>query len=214
MSRFFENATLQLARIYYFEVKDYINAKKYFESLNGNATNPENQLEALRGLVRSYYQLKDYVTANDASKALLSKKGISTDDKSIAGLVLGKSQQAANDTIAAIESFKSVVPINKSAWGAEARYELAATYFGLNNYNVAEKYAMSVIKETGSYDLWVTKSYLLLGDIFMKQKDYFNAKATYESVAKNASITELQLEAQQKLAIVLEEEKKSSRIGN
>ncbi|MEI8053434.1 MAG: tetratricopeptide repeat protein [Bacteroidota bacterium] len=214
VSRFFENATLQLARIYYFEVKDYNNAKKYFESLNGNATNPENQLEALRGLVRSYYQLKDYATANDASKALLSKKGISTDDKSIAGLVLGKSQQAANDTLAAIESFKTVVPINKSAWGAEARYELAATYFGLNNYNVAEKYAMSVIKETGSYDLWVTKSYLLLGDIFMKQKDYFNAKATYESIAKNASITELQLEAQQKLAFVLEEEKKSSRIGN
>ncbi len=58
---------------------------------------------------------------------------------------------------------------------------------------------MAVIKETGSYDFWVTKSYILLGDIFMQQKDYFNAKATYESVAKNAAIPELKNEAQQKL---------------
>ena len=59
--------------------------------------NQDVQLEALRGLVRSYYQLKDYRSANDAAKDLLAKKGISTDDKSIAYLVLGKSQQVNND---------------------------------------------------------------------------------------------------------------------
>ena len=73
---------------------------------------------------------------------------------------------------------------------------------------------MAVIKETGSYDLWVTKSYILLGDIFMKQKDYFNAKATYESVAKNAAIAELKNEAQQKLDAATAEEKQNSKIGN
>ena len=145
---------------------------------------------------------------------LAGKKGVSTDDKSIAALVLGKAQAAAGDTLKAIESFKVVVPINKSAWGAEARYELAAAYFNQSNLNVAEKYAMSVIKETGSYDNWVTKSYILLGDIFMKQKDYFNAKATFESVSKNAAIPELKTEAEQKLALALTEENKSSKIGN
>lgn len=214
VSKFFEDATLQLARIYYFELKDYANAKKYFESLRANAVNPENQLEALRGLVRVYYQLKDYSTANDAAMELAGRKGVSTDDKSIAALVLGKAQAAGGDTAKAIESFKVVVPINKSAWGAEARYELAYAYYSQNNLNVAEKYAMSVIKETGSYDNWVTKSYILLGDIFMKQKDYFNAKATYESVANNADIEALKIEARQKLEAAKAEEKKSSKISN
>ena len=213
INRYFEKATLEAARITYFELKDYAKAKKYFESLLGGSINQDNQLEALRGLVRCYYQLKDYAQANDAAKNLLTKKGISTDDRSIAFLVLGKSQQVNNDCAAAITSFKSCAAINKAAWGAEARYEIANCQFSMNSLAAAEKSALTVIKETGSYDIWVTKSYILLGDIFMQQKDYFNAKATYESVAKNSIIPELKAEAQQKLDKAIEEEKSVSKVG-
>jgi hypothetical protein len=41
---------------------------------------------------------------------------------------------------------------------------------------------------------------LLLGDIYLQQKDYFNARATYKSVAENATIPELKKEAEAKLA--------------
>lgn len=214
LNKYYEKATLEAARINYFELKDYAGAKKYFEMLRTNSVNQDNLLEALRGLVRSYYLLKDYTEANSAAKDLLTKKGISTDDKAIANLVLGKSQQIANDCNTAITSFKSAAAINKSSWGAEARYEIANCYYTLNNLTAAEKAAMAVIKETGSYDLWVTRSYILLGDIFMQQKDYFNAKATYESVAKNAAIAELRAEAQQKLDKAIAEEKQSSKISN
>jgi len=210
---FFEKATLEAARINYFELKDYAAAKAYFNALVENGANAENTLEALRGLVRSYYQLKDYSTANDAAKELLARKGISTDDKAIASLVLGKSQQLANDCPAAIISFKAVAAVNKSSWGSEARYEIAHCYFDMTNYSASEKAAMTVIKETGT-DFWITKSYILLGDIFMQQKDYFNAKATYESVANNASVAELKTEAKQKLDSAIAEEKQQSKIAD
>ena len=84
----------------------------------------------------------------------------------------------------------------------------------LNNLQLSEKFALSVIKETSSYDYWVTKSYILLGDIFFKQKDYFNAKATYESVAKNTSINELKDEANEKLVMVELKDQESSKIKN
>ena len=42
---------------------------------------------------------------------------------------------------------------------------------------------------------------------FYKQKDYFNAKATLQSVIENSKITELKTEAQSKLDKVLAEEK-------
>ena len=214
LNRYFEKATLEAARISYFELKDYTTSKKYFESLVSGAVNQDNLLEAYRGLVRCYYQLKDYTQANNAAKALLTRKGISTDDKSIALLVLGKSQQANKEFEAAIGSFRSVTAINKSAWGAEARYEIANCQFSLGNMKVAEKSAMAAIKETGSYDQWVTKSYILLGDIFMQEKDYFNAKATYESVARNAVIADLKNEAQTKLDNAIAEEKANSRVSN
>ena len=213
-SKYFERASLEAARIYYFELKDYSKAKKYFQLLISNASTQEIQLEALRGLVRSQYQLKDYATANESAKELLSKKGLNTDDRSIANLVLGKSLQINKDYNEAITAYKAVTAINKSSWGAEARYEIAAIYFIQNNLSASEKAANAVIKETGSYDFWVTKSYILLGDIFMAQKDYFNAKATYESVAKNASITELKNEAQNKYNKAVAEEKQNSKIGN
>ncbi len=72
---------------------------------------------------------------------------------------------------------------------------------------------MEVIKVTGSYDYWVAKAYILLGDVYMKQKDFFNAKATYQSVAENATIPELKVEAQQKLEKAKAEEKAGSKIA-
>jgi len=212
-NKYFEGATLSAARINYFELKNYVNAKKYFASLQSGAINQDNQLEALRGLVRCYYQLKDYTQANETAKELLTRKGISTDDKSVAFLVLGKSQQLNNDCNGAIVSFKSCAAINKSAWGAEARYEIAHCLFITGNYSGAEKAALAVVKETGSYDFWVTSSYILIGDVFMQQKDYFNAKATYQSVAQNSVISELKTEAQQKFDKAVSEEKLSSKIN-
>lgn len=213
LNRYFERSTLEAARISYFELKDYVAAKKYFESLRKGTVNQDNLLEALRGLVRCYYQLKDYALANDAAKTLATQKGTTTDDKSIALLVLGKSQQLNNNCAEAINSFRSCAAINKTAWGAEARYEIANCQYSMGSYPVAEKSALAVIKETGSYDNWVTKSYILLGDIFMQQKDYFNAKATYESVAKNAVIPELRQEAQDKLDKAIAEEKSVSKVN-
>jgi tetratricopeptide (TPR) repeat protein len=213
-SRFFEKSTLTAAQLNYFEFKNFAAAKTCFQALSNSAVSKENKLEALRGLVRCAYMLKDYSEANAGAKELLATRGISTDDKSIGYLVLGKSQQIAGDFTGAIVSFRSCAAINKSAWGAEARYEIAHCHFSLNNLPASEKAALATIKETGSYDNWVTRSYILLGDIFMKQKDYFNAKATYESVAQNAAIPELKAEAQQKYAAAVEEEKLNSKIGN
>jgi tetratricopeptide (TPR) repeat protein len=211
-SKYAEKSAYAAAHIYYFELQDYPNSKIYFAKLKELATTPENQLEALRGLVRSYYQTKDYTQANDAAKELLTKKGLSTDDKAVANLVLGKSLQANNQCEQAITAFKEVAAVNKSAWGAEARYEIANCYFMLNQLKAAEKAGLEVIKVTGSYDYWVAKAYILLGDVYLQEKDYFNAKATYQSVADNATIPELKKEAQDKLNIAISQEQQNSKV--
>jgi TolA-binding protein len=210
-SPYAEKAALAAARIYYFELQDYVKSKRYFLKLRDLATTPENQLEALRGLTRSYYQTKDFTEANNSAKELLTKKGISTDDKAIANLVLGKSLQLNNQCDEAIAAFKQVAVINKSAWGAEARYEIANCYFTLNQLSTAEKSALEVIKVAG-VDYWVAKAYILLGDIYLKQKDYFNAKATFKSVAENSTIPELKKEAQEKLDRAIAEEQSNSKV--
>jgi lipopolysaccharide biosynthesis regulator YciM len=168
----------------------------------------------MRGLLRSQYQQQKWSDAVANAKELLAQKGSSSDDKSLANMAIGKSAQMSGQFDVAINSFKQVVSVNKAALAAEARYEIANSWFMLDRMNDAEKAAFEVINKSGSYDWWVTKAYILLGDVYFKEKDYFNAKATFQSVVDNSLNAELKSEAQGKLNKVIDEEGRNSKVNN
>lgn len=210
---FAEPAVLQAARLNFFELKAYPEAEQYYAQLKQITSSQENRLEAMRGLLRSQYLQKKWSEAVDNAKELIAQKGASTDDKSLANMAIGKSAQIAGRYDEALNAFKAVVAVNKAAVGAEARYEIANTWFMTDRLGDAEKAAFDVVNKSGSYDYWVTKAYILLGDIYFKQKDYFNAKATFQSIVQNSLNAELKAEAQEKLNRVSEEEARESKIG-
>jgi tetratricopeptide (TPR) repeat protein len=129
-------------------------------------------------------------------------------------MTIGKSAQLRGEFDVALNAFRSVVAVNKGALAAEARYEMAASWYSLSRWADAEKAAFEVINKSGSYDFWVTKAYLLLGDVYVQQKDYFNAKATFQSIVENSLNAELKGEAQRKLDEVTSAEKGSSKVDN
>ena len=213
-NKFGEKSLLSAARLNFFDVKDYEKAEKYYSKLKEFATTQENKLEAMRGLLRSQFQLQAWEKTTENAKELLAQKGIGTDDKVLANLALARSYQRNAQYSEAITSYRNVASLSKAAYGAEARYEIANCFFIQNRYADAEKAAFEVINKAGSYEEWVTKAYLLLGDVYFKQKDYFNAKATFQSVIDNAKMETLRQEAEKKLAQVIEEEKTKSKVGN
>ena len=209
-----ERAVLNTARIYFFELKDYSKAETYYQQLKDLTSSNENKLEAMRGLLRCQYELKQWTDALNNAKDLVDTKGSSTDDKALANMAIAKSYELNNQYDLAISNFKSVVQLNKAALAAEARYEIANCWFAVNKLSEAEKSAFETINKSGSYDYWVTKAYILLGDIYFKQKDYFNAKATYQSVVNNSIDNALKTEAQTKLSKVIDEENSNSKVNN
>jgi predicted negative regulator of RcsB-dependent stress response len=211
-NKFGEKSLLQAATLYYFNLKDYANAEKYFNKLKDFASTEANKMEAMRGLLRSQYQLQKWPDAVANAKDLLNQKGISTDDRVLANMAIAKSYQENNQCEPALQYFRTAAGLTKSAYSAEARYQIAACLLRGGQTKDAEKAAFEVINKSGSYEEWVTRAYLLLGDIYFSEKDFFNAKATYQSIIENAKIEELRLQAQQKLAQVTEEEKKSSKV--
>jgi tetratricopeptide (TPR) repeat protein len=213
-SAYAEKAALGASRIAYFESKDYQAASNYFSKLRDFASNDQNQMEALRGLLRCQYQLQHYDSAALVARELLAHKGLSNDDKALGALVTAKNLQLQQQYDPATTAYKTVVSLNKGEWAAEARYEIAHMLLDQNNLPQAEKAGFEVINKSGSYDQWVTKAYLLLGDVYDKRKDYFNAKATFQSIAQNASIPELKALAQQRLEQVKQEEAQHSKIGD
>ncbi len=211
-NKYAERATLQSARIYYFDLKDYVNAQKYFAQLKTIATQQENKLEAMRGLLRCQYKSQQYKEAVANAQDILQEKGAATDDKMMANMVVAKSAQADNQLPEASSAYKAVVGLGKSEYSAEAHYRLAEILFLQNKSSEAEKAAFDVIKKAGSYEYWVTKSYILLGDIYFKSKDLFNAEATFKSVSENTIIADLKDEAIKKLAQVVEEKEKTNKV--
>jgi tetratricopeptide (TPR) repeat protein len=211
---FAERAVLQAARINFFELKNYAEAERYYGQLKQITASQENRLEAMRGLLRSQYQQQKWSDAVANAKELIAQKGSSSDDKSLANMAIGKSAQIGGEYDVSINAFKQVVAVNKGVLAAEARYEIANSWFMIGRMSDAEKAAFEVINKSGSYDWWVTKAYILLGDVYFKQKDYFNAKATFQSIVDNTLNAELKSEAQTKLNKVIEEESKSSKVSN
>lgn len=212
--KYAERASQQAGRINYFELQDHVKAEKYFAQLKSVTVNRETRLDAMRGLLRSQYQLRKWNEAVPNAQELLKEKSIGTDDRILATMVVGRSHQSAGRYQEAIAQFRSVVSLSNAAYAAEARYEIADCHFRLKDLKSAEKAAMETINKSGSYDYWITKAYILLGEIFWKQKDYFNAKATLQSVVENSRNAELKEEAKVKLELVTEEERKNSKISD
>lgn len=211
-SPFLERAAQQAAYINFYHVKNYEKARTYYQQLQSLSTSKENTLAANRGLLRSNYQLKSWNEVNTYAETLLSGTNISTDDQIIGHFYLGKALQEGAKYDDAINEYKTVTGLTKSETGAEARYNIAACYLLKNDLAAAEKAGFDLIKNAPGYEYWTAKTYILLGDVYWKQKDYFNAKATFQSIAENCPIEELKNEAKDKLAKTEAEEKAGSKI--
>ena len=182
-----EQSVLQAARIAYFELKDYKQAEQYFVQLKTIASTPENKLESERGLLRCQYKLNEFADAVANAQDLLLQKGIASDDKAMANLIIAKNYQNNNQLDEASDAYKNVVTPGKNEYSAEARYHIAEILFLQNNFKDAEKAGFDAINKAGSYDYWITKAYILLGEVYFKEQDYFNAEATLRSVVQNAN---------------------------
>jgi TolA-binding protein len=104
-NKFAEKSLLQAARINFFNLKNYAKAEIYYSRLKDFSTTQENKMEAMRGLLRSQFELEQWSAASDNARDLLNEKGIGSDDKIIASMIMGKSYQANGKCEAALPVF-------------------------------------------------------------------------------------------------------------
>ncbi len=139
VSNFAERSVLQAARINYFELKDYEQAEKYFTQLKPMATQQENKLEAMRGLLRCQFRAQKWAEAAPNAQDLLKESGIATDDKMMASLVVAKNHQLNKEPEQAIAAYRQVMATGKSEYGAESQFRIAEILFQQEKLADAEK---------------------------------------------------------------------------
>jgi Uncharacterized protein conserved in bacteria len=212
-SEFTENSARRAATISLQE-KDYKTAFSYFEKLRNTAIGNENLQYAYNGLMQSSFEMGRFEQATAYADTLGTLPGM--DEPTMHNILLykAKSLQRNRREEQALTIYQQLENSTNTSIGAEARYNIAAIYLKQNKLKEAEAAAGNSIKKSAGNDYWVVKSYLLIADILTIQKDYFNAKATLQSIVKNTKIEDLKLEAGKKLDEVKELEKKQSKLSD
>ena len=211
-SRFAERSAAQAAVISLNELKNFAQARTYFEMLEQLATTKEHELAAARGLLECDYQLQQWDSVLVEARYLLTRQDIGTNDQITGNYYLAMAFHQRQQCDSAMPYFRKVVQMTKSVLGAASRYYVADCLLQQQQLKEAERAAFEVIRSTPSYDYWIARAYVLLGDIFAAEKDYFNAKATLQSVVDNCQIPEIRDSARQKLQQVIAAEQASSKI--
>jgi len=184
-NRFSEKALLNAARINYSQKKNYDKAYSYYQQLSTNADFKADALEAAKGMMYSAFYLNHFDDASTAANLVLSLNNASSDDETEAHYYLGKIAYSSNDLDKAFTEFSAVSHATSSVMGAEASYRIAEIYFKKDELKQAESQSWDVIKKKTASDYWIAKSYLLIADIYEAQGDWFQAKATLQSVIDN-----------------------------
>jgi tetratricopeptide (TPR) repeat protein len=211
-SEFAEPAAKKAGAIAYLD-KDYDAALRYYSQLRLYAMNADNLQTAYKGLMQAGFDLKKYEAAAAYADTLISLPGLDENTQQDALLYKARSLQLFNHSEEAMDIYQQIEAAKKGAVAAEARYHIAEIYLQQGKHKEAETAANVTIQQSAGNEYWVVKSYILLADIMTLQKDYFNAKATLQSIMKNTKIAELKEEASKKLSQVKALETKQTKLS-
>ncbi len=211
-SDFSENSARRASLIAY-QNNDFDKALDYYQLLRSMAMGKENLQLAYTGMMRSSYNLKKYDEAAAYADTLLTLPEVDENTLSEASFYKAKTLQLSGKADDALNSYKQLANSKNGAIAAEARYHIAEIYLQQNRLKDAEEAANNARLKSSGYDYWVVRSNILLADVLVKEKDYFNAKALLQSIVKNTKIADLKQEASQKLEQVKALEKKQSKLS-
>ena len=190
----------------YQEQGAYEKAIKYLKRLKKEADGRQNQLQALSGLMIANHRLAYYKTSAKRAKQLLDLDYLSDAKQNLARYYLAKSYFQQKQYAEALPLLEKVYKQNKGEKGAEALYLKAAVQYKQQQYKNAQQTIYKLRDEFTNYNYWVARGFVLLGDVFLKLDNAFQAKATLQSVADNYEGEELVRRAQKKLQQIREQE--------
>jgi tetratricopeptide (TPR) repeat protein len=194
------------------EQKDYDAAANYYGQLRNAAMGNDNLLKAYTGQMKAAYGKGDLIAAARYADDVLTLSDIPANLITEAQFYKARALQNEQKYAEAKAIYDAVEKKNQGAISAEARYRIAEMLLLQRKLSEAEAAAGYAMQSASGQDYWMIKTYILMADILTEQKDYFNAKATLQSVVKNATEKELKAEANAKLDKVKELEKLSSKM--
>lgn len=190
-----------------FEKGKYEEAKPYYQILLANANSKVEKVDALVGLMISYYNMGAYDSTIYYGSQVKGVENASVDAESESLLYLGKAYYAKEDFGKATDYFLSTLNLAKDQNGAEAQYHIAEIQYRQKKYRQSLETIQQLSSAFSDYDYWIGKAFLLASENFIALNEKFQAKATLKSLIDNSPEKEIVEEARKKLEILEGKEK-------
>lgn len=185
---FTEQALLSASRIYLSQNK-FAEAYETYDLLEGLAEVKNNLLEARIGKLRAAFALERHSEVILAAAKVLSSDKLAEEQEREARFKMAKSHIALGQTSEAFDQFATVARAPKTLEGAESRYLMASILRQQGKLDKAEAEVFSFAEVNTPHQYWLAKSFILLADIYADKDDFFQAKATLQSVLDGYSNT-------------------------
>ena len=180
-SKFSEKALLNSAEIS-FRLKQYEKALNYYTQLDTTAEYNNNIITARIGMMRCNYLLNKFDSTVSSSYILLNTPKISGEINDEAHLTISRAALAMDSITLAQSEYTLLLKSKNGEISSEANYQLAFIQFKSGNYQKAESIIYEYISNTPSSEFWLAKLLILWADIYVKQGNLVQAKATLQSI--------------------------------
>jgi TolA-binding protein len=208
----FTERSTRMCAILYFNKKDYTKAATYYASLERIASNKDNLGLALLGQLRCANLSPDSSITKAAEAATkYINSGIGLKEGIIeARLSLARYDMRENRLDSAFAGYQYVLKETKGAMAAESKYQIANIQYIKKDYKKSKKTVFELGENYSTYENWVAKGYLLLAEMYLIEKDNFQAKATLQSIIENYDPNDaIKQAAITRLKNIIDEEEKS-----
>ena len=195
-----EPAALGAATIAW-NAQDLVGAKQHYATLEAACVLQENVLEARIGLMRCHYLLGETEQALAYANVVIEDNQTPEDIAATARYWRGKINFVAKAYEQASLDLEKVAALGGER-GAESQFLLCRMSYESGDYPATEQALFEFIEAYANYDAWKHKAFLLLVDTYVGRSDWFQARATVESILEYVKIEEIRSKASQKLAII------------
>lgn len=179
----------QVADIY-FAQRMFTRANTYYNQLKAEASNNNQEHRAWVGLMIGHFELGDFDSVTVYAGQLLETDGTRSELIVVANLYLGRAAYAKGMFTEALLAFEKTTVLAQDNFGAEAQYLIGEVLHNQGAFTDSNEALYKIPERYGAYSEWLDKAFLLVADNFVKMEEFFQARATLESIIDN-SVSEL-----------------------
>ena len=162
-------------------------ANKYYSELVKVAVSNNQKFRGWLGLMNGHYQMGSFDSTLAYVDLLLENGGSRNDFIVAATLKKGLALHSMGQFDNAMLMFERTTELAKDKNGAEAQYYIGLILNQLKDFSNSNEALYVIPEQYGMYAEWLDKGFLLVAENFIAMQEYFQAKATLQSIIDNSA---------------------------